>query len=393
MRRKRLGQVLIGVLISEFLTFNARAAATAILFESPPQYTTVLSGLEYANLRITNQPWSIHIARLDRTAKGFDLVTTHGKGRIQGLAGLSQQVAAFPPDLGRPLAAVNGDFFHISPGPYQGDPEGLQIINGELISAPSDKSFWSDTKGKVHIGVVHPEQKVTWPSGTTSRLGLNEPPRANGATLFTPAFGRTTAATNLTELVLEPTGIGPWLPLRVDKAYRGRVVQIRPEGNTALSSNRVVLTVTGTATTNLATLKRGDIVTFTTDTSADLSKATVGLGGGPVLVQNGKEQPWPSKKGALDQVQPRHPRTAVGFNERYLYLVVVDGRQKDLSIGMSFVELAALMKQIGCREALNLDGGGSATFWLDGKVMNSPSDKRERSLANALMIVQKPKSK
>jgi exopolysaccharide biosynthesis protein len=36
---------------------------------------------------------------------------------------------------------------------------------------------------------------------------------------------------------------------------------------------------------------------------------------------------------------------------------------------------------------MNLDGGGSATFWLDGKVMNSPSDKQERALANALVIV------
>src|ERR1043165_312995 len=82
------------------------------------QYTSVSLGLDYANVHESKQPWSIHIARLDRKAKAFDVVTTHGKGRIQGLAGLSQQVAAFPAALGRPLAAVNGDFFLIKPGPY-----------------------------------------------------------------------------------------------------------------------------------------------------------------------------------------------------------------------------------------------------------------------------------
>ena len=56
---------------------------------------------------------------------------------------------------------------------------------------------------------------------------------------------------------------------------------------------------------------------------------------------------------------------------------------------MTFSELADLMKSIGCTEAMNLDGGGSSTFWLNGKVMNSPSDKHERSLANALVIVHK----
>ena len=53
--------------------------------------------------------------------------------------------------------------------------------------------------------------------------------------------------------------------------------------------------------------------------------------------------------------------------------------------------LAAFMKKLGCTEAMNLDGGGSATFWLDGHVKNSPSDKRERSLANAVMIVRRAK--
>jgi exopolysaccharide biosynthesis protein len=68
--------------------------------------------------------------------------------------------------------------------------------------------------------------------------------------------------------------------------------------------------------------------------------------------------------------------------------MVVDGRQKGLSMGMSYEESAHFMKTIGCTDAINLDGGGSSTFWLNGKVVNSPSDKHERSVANSLVILQ-----
>jgi exopolysaccharide biosynthesis protein len=67
--------------------------------------------------------------------------------------------------------------------------------------------------------------------------------------------------------------------------------------------------------------------------------------------------------------------------------VEVDGRQR-ASAGMTLPELADYMVKIGCREALNFDGGGSATLWVYGNVMNTPSEGRERPAANALVIVQ-----
>ncbi len=84
---------------------------------------------------------------------------------------------------------------------------------------------------------------------------------------------------------------------------------------------------------------------------------------------------------------PRHPRTAVGFNADEILLVTVDGRQKDWSVGMTMVELARLMAELGCTEALNLDGGGSTTAWVDGEVVNRPSDGGQRRIANALLVI------
>jgi exopolysaccharide biosynthesis protein len=56
---------------------------------------------------------------------------------------------------------------------------------------------------------------------------------------------------------------------------------------------------------------------------------------------------------------------------------------------MTLPELADFMHKLGCTEAMNLDGGGSTTFWLNGKVMNSPSDGHERHIANGLILVKK----
>src|SRR5512141_683705 len=85
----------------------------------------------------------------------------------------------------------------------------------------------------------------------------------------------------------------------------------------------------------------------------------------------------------------RHPRTAVGFSRdsATLFLVTVDGRQESRA-GMSLVELAKLMLDLGVYEGMNLDGGGSTTMVVNGKLANSPSDKTgERAVGSGLLVV------
>jgi len=98
----------------------------------------------------------------------------------------------------------------------------------------------------------------------------------------------------------------------------------------------------------------------------------------------------------------RHPRTAIGVDETgtILWLVVVDGRQKGYSEGMDLHELATVMRDLGCRHAHNMDGGGSSVMGLidgDGqmRIVNSPSDRflgvgRIRPLPMVLTIRRTP---
>lgn len=87
-------------------------------------------------------------------------------------------------------------------------------------------------------------------------------------------------------------------------------------------------------------------------------------------------------------VAGRHPRSAVGITrEGRWILLVVDGRQPRLSVGMTLHELAQYLLSLGCVRALNLDGGGSSTLVVAGEVKNSPSDLTgERPVSDGILL-------
>ena len=83
--------------------------------------------------------------------------------------------------------------------------------------------------------------------------------------------------------------------------------------------------------------------------------------------------PLLSKGELLGVDEKRHPRTAVGVSQdgRYLYMLVVDGRQPGHSVGATTRETAIWMKQLGAYDALNLDGGGSSVMVIDDGIGNA----------------------
>jgi exopolysaccharide biosynthesis protein len=68
-------------------------------------------------------------------------------------------------------------------------------------------------------------------------------------------------------------------------------------------------------------------------------------------------------------------------------MITVDGRQAGVSVGMNLRELAEYLLSLGAIDAMNLDGGGSTTMFVDGKVVNTPSDKEgERKVSDAIVV-------
>lgn len=357
---------------------------------APVPFETASAQVEYKAKRDPRGPWVIHVVRVPRNQSEFQLSAVHADGRAVGLEPTSRQTKVLT-GLGSPIAAINGDFYRRS-GPFAGDPRGLQIVEGELISAPGGSaSFWIDANGEPHITNTISLLAVTWPGGGITRVGLNGVRRNNGAELFTPALGATTQTVGGREIILEQLGENPWLPLLCGKAYRARVRAVRDTGNSPIEPETLVVSVGPALARTLPMPASGAELTITTETQPTLRGARTAISGGPILVSKGKRH---RIRGTSDDsyestsMLERHPRSAIGWDAEAYYLVQVDGRHRT-SVGMTLNELAALFLELGCQEAVNLDGGGSATLWFDGRVRNRPCDGHERPVANSLVVLRK----
>ncbi|HEX8314641.1 MAG TPA: phosphodiester glycosidase family protein [Flavisolibacter sp.] len=121
-------------------------------------------------------------------------------------------------------------------------------------------------------------------------------------------------------------------------------------------------------------------------------KMQTAIGGGPVIVQNGDvritneyEKMFTGKA-----INDKHPRTAMGYTkDNKLIILVIEGRTKE-SGGATLVQESQILKDVGCIEALNLDGGGSSCLLINGKETIKPSDaKGQRPVPAVFMILQK----
>ena len=111
------------------------------------------------------------------------------------------------------------------------------------------------------------------------------------------------------------------------------------------------------------------------------------IGGGPLLVKDGRPVLNADEAFTSSQLNPRNPRTAVGqLADGRILLVAVDGRSAG-SAGVRVTHLARQLIRLGAVQAMALDAGGSTTMAFDGGLLNQPSGGSERPLGDALMLL------
>lgn len=386
-----------GALLTGPLTAIAAGAPPGV----HPNYQAIVPGLDYACIQTTNwnngDPWSIHIARLNRAQKNLRLVESLAHHQVLGVAPVSAIAKAFPAAQGQPLVAINAGFCIRTKNAYQGVPRGIGkeapaamvIVEGEIVSAPSKYSFWVNEDGTMHFGRFDSRFNVTLPDGSVLPIGLNNECTPDGVMLYTHLLGTSTRATNHLEVVLEEAS-QKRLSWRVGESCVLQVRELNPTGNTALSPHTAVLGFGAEMAAKASGLKRGDKIRVKLETAPALKNVVTACHAIFPIVENGRPL---EAFDTNDVMKHKNPRTAIGFNEKYFFMVVVDGRQKQLSLGMTARELAEFMALLGCTEAMNLDGGGSSTFWMQGRTRNSVPGGKERVRGDALVIVQQPGKK
>lgn len=342
----------------------------------------------------------LHSTGVDvKAAIGKDVVYVDDpyKGR-ETISSLTERTGA--------LVGINADFF-----PFTGDPLGVCVIDGELISEPdrhratvavlSKPGFQpskglhdsSGTAGAIFDNPTFSAQ-MTLTSGIGRQIdGINRDRETNQAVLYTGTWGTSTKTKYAgTEVVLTSDD----LPIRVGKQIGLTVTEVRPNAtNTAIPEHGVVISAGGPAASFLKeNLKPGDKLTVKFDVKSangtDWTLVQQAVSGGPWLLKNGKEFiDLEAESVGASFSTARHPRTAVGLTaDGKMILVTVDGRQS-ISRGISLPDLSALMKRLGAVNAINLDGGGSTTMSYKGIIINSPSGGEQRPVADALLVFSK----
>jgi large repetitive protein len=285
------------------------------------------------------------------------------------------------------LAAINGDFTNRDIGrpthPFSEDGRLLQtsIQQGPLFALSEDERRHYLGKPDLHISLS--EQNGT---GSWRIARWNQGPPAPGEIAGYSDLGGSleTPPAFACSVRLLPTG-----PTRLDA-----------DGMSVVSD----YTVDTSACTEASMARAGGIVISAppaTDEAKELLAMTPGtpmrlhwtigwegvldvVGGMPILVQDGRVVASTCSSAFC---RP-NPRTGIGYTAHGgVLLVVVDGRRNNWSRGVTLVEFAQIMKDLGAVDALNLDGGGSTTMVVQGQVVNKPSDGFQRSISNAVLVL------
>ncbi len=162
------------------------------------------------------------------------------------------------------------------------------------------------------------------------------------------------------------------------------------QGNAVIPPAGYVLSGHGKAAQWLRNLEVGDYIDAEWRLVPDWLQQDIvhAVGGGPRLLRAGQlDITAEMERFQADITQGRAPRTALGITAAgELLLVAVNGRQNNISIGMTLTELAGLLRDLGAIDAMNLDGGGSSTMVVRDVVLNAPSDGLPRPVSNALLV-------
>jgi hypothetical protein len=289
------------------------------------------------------------------------------------------------------VAAVNAGFFNVN----NGEPVGLLKVGGVLVSdTPVTKGavgIWSPESGRTELAFDQMSARIDLRIGDDAdavALGVDgvDTTRARGKLmLYTPKYHEhTDTAGNGVEWVLRGT------PLKV--------VSMRTDaGSTTIPEDGIVLSYGGLELpAELKRLTLETIVTLDTHwtTVNGLESERIGTadhvvnGAGLLRVKGRQITDWDVERlSGPNFVNMRHPRTVIGLDRRGdIWLIVVDGRQTT-SAGMAFSDLQRLADRLQLTDALNLDGGGSTTMVVQGKVVNRPSDaKGPRAVSDAIGV-------
>lgn len=286
--------------------------------------------------------------------------TLHAKRKIQTIAKNNNA-----------LVVINGGFFK----PQTGVPLGTLMIDEKLITGPIyDRVALGIFDNEYDVGRVQLNAQISGNNETIKIDNINQPRMLSSYILaYTPDWGAFAPASPQYGVQLQVVG--------------NEIVKV---SSNPLSIPKDGYVIVGPKS-KLAKLIGAKKVDINISTNPKWDNVKHIISGGPYLVKDNQIFiDMTAQK--LQSIGGRNPRTAIGYTkDNDLILVVADGREGS-SIGLTLKELANLMKDLGCTNAINLDGGGSTVMYVNGQIVNRPQQTGGIALSNVLVISKKSNS-
>lgn len=353
---------------------------------SAQQWKSVANGVEYAEVRreFSGKPVDINLLRLD--LKKVRLDVHHAMDAAIGMEPTSSIAARH-----KAIAAINAGFFRLDKSQFGGDAAGILMIDGQLLSEPEKDRIQiliDNRRDRTNVLFARTALSLAVKIGkaTVDLTGINRERKKDDVVIYTPEFGPTTLSGNDgIEIV----------------AARGKVASVSTGvGNSVIPANGFVISASGSFRDALIEAVRNSspvsIIRRWDGLPSEVSGNRAGLditNGVPLLIRNSKiDITWEQEKTTKSFVETRHPRTAVAkLKDGKFLMITADGRS-EASGGIGLQDLAEYLLSLGAIDAMNLDGGGSTTMFLDGKVVNHPSDKEgERKVSDVIIVTLRKK--
>jgi len=364
--------IIIAVLL--LVSVSAHGAGKFPEFDAREE-TKVIEGMKYIKLKVSKPDCrqTIHVLELDLGSNKFELESVFGKDSLHNKETVSSMAKRK-----NAVAAVNGSFF--SNG---GNPLGMIIHQGKIIKEPilgrtvmgitsSNEIFFDNPKFDARF-YYRGAAAATGECHFIELDGINRPPSEDEVIIYTPEYGNRTMTKNNNSFEI---------------VVSNEKVISTGRSNSVIPPDGYVIYAGGVMCTDLERVSLNDEASLELYINPIWEKTHFAVGGGPRLLKGGSViNTAAEEKFRPDVAKGRAPRTAIGITSNgKLLLVCVDGRRPKTSDGMNLKELSNLMIKLGATDAMNLDGGGSTTLYLMGKVMNSPSDGCERPVSQALIL-------
>jgi hypothetical protein len=366
-------------------------------------WRSLAPGAAYRQFVDPRGPWIVSLLRLDLRRGDLELRHVRAHDSLRGRERTSDMARRAAAGGTRVLAAVNADFFALA----SGESENNEVVGGEwwkglkVTDSPYDTydnvhaQFALDSARRPVIGRFLFDGRAWVRGAMTPILTLNAVSAGaqEGTALFTPRYGAATPRDTTRQTAEAPLiAVG----FRGDTALYVRRGPVSTVSGSPIPRDGAVLAAYDARTKEVQAMAAGDTVRILLTTLPRLARGRAPallVGGWPRILLDGRNVAGDAAvvEGTISRnAEARHPRTAIGFSRdgATLFLLVVDGRSVR-SVGMTLVELAALMRRLGAWQALNFDGGGSTTMVIDGVIVNTPSDSTgEREVGSAVLVVQ-----